>query len=516
MIRRGILFLCILLLAAATVRAELQVVDVADGAGVALSAGYYRVTDPGHWEVMVDKATGAVFSFRDLTDAGVPDGQGGVSHTNYTGTDPSGTDYSYHLRTPLLYVEGCSGPTTDRIFTLADPVTDLANRLHFALSPDRKSFTIAYQEDSASADYLWDPSTCLVDGLPAGARGDLLTGVTFTLHEADASGTIFRLVVTVAVSQPDFGSVNSRVFEQGWVVHCLRGELPHSLCDYEIHQTIDGENSRATGEWNAAAPRSFIRRTITGDNNNLLLGLTPGRTFVLDHVWGFENNLNGGGFLDGTAWGAHWLKQQLPRGLLLTDGVVLQQVVDLRISIEAAEQDPPPALAIAAGPDFDWIYQNAVAGDLVHKGVLTVAIVQGLLAEETYDVTIRESGGTLAHFQADLPLTLSAGGTGTVDLFGGRMNDAAASAGQVIVLVTVTGRLHGQSATSQVPLRLRALGDIDGSGSLDAADKLEMNKSLNGLESLPGVGLRDLDLTGDGLINAEDKLRINRFLNGLP
>jgi len=82
--------------------------------------------------------------------------------------------------------------------------------------------------------------------------------------------------------------------------------------------------------------------------------------------------------------------------------------------------------------------------------------------------------------------------------------------------VTVTGTPGGQTATVDVPLRLRLLGDIVEDGLVNASDKLEMNKKLNGLANLPGLTLRDLDLSGDGaLVNAEDKLAINQVLNGL-
>ena len=74
----------------------------------------------------------------------------------------------------------------------------------------------------------------------------------------------------------------------------------------------------------------------------------------------------------------------------------------------------------------------------------------------------------------------------------------------------------GQAATQDVTLKLRLLGDIVEDGIVNASDKLEMNKKLNGLANLPGITLRDLDLSGDGaLVNAEDKLAINQVLNGL-
>jgi hypothetical protein len=182
---------------------------------------------------------------------------------------------------------------------------------------------------------------------------------------------------------------------------------------------------------------------------------------------------------------------------------------------------PLPDLVIVAELDYPWVYQNTpVTTQDRHLSVLAVEITGGATAGETYAATILENGGPVASFQVDagtLPAALaeSEGVFGvTVNLRGGRRDTT--TAGTYTLNVTVTGTPSGQTATVDVPLRLRLLGDIVEDGIVNASDKLEMNKKLNGLDTLAGLTLRDLDLSGDGvLVNAEDKLAINQILNGL-
>ena len=176
---------------------------------------------------------------------------------------------------------------------------------------------------------------------------------------------------------------------------------------------------------------------------------------------------------------------------------------------------PPPELVVAASTDFSWVYQNtAVTTADRHQSVLTVNITGGSVGGETYAITVGENGGAVANFQITQPVAIVAGTPQTVDVLGGRRD--LSTAGSYTLNVTVTGTPGAQTATVNVPLALRLLGDIDGDGAVTASDKLEMNKNLNGLATLPGIGLRELDLTGDGAtVNAEDKLVINQVLNGL-
>jgi len=84
--------------------------------------------------------------------------------------------------------------------------------------------------------------------------------------------------------------------------------------------------------------------------------------------------------------------------------------------------------------------------------------------------------------------------------------------GSAQVKVTVTGDVGGAD-TLWATFTVRLLGDIDGNFVVDALDKLEINKHLNGLPTL--YCERASDLNGDGVIDAADKLIINQILNGL-
>ena len=46
---------------------------------------YYRVTSPGMWEALVDGDTGAIFSFKDLTDSRYNDSGYEYGHVNLVG-----------------------------------------------------------------------------------------------------------------------------------------------------------------------------------------------------------------------------------------------------------------------------------------------------------------------------------------------------------------------------------------------------------------------------------------------
>jgi alpha-tubulin suppressor-like RCC1 family protein len=180
-------------------------------------------------------------------------------------------------------------------------------------------------------------------------------------------------------------------------------------------------------------------------------------------------------------------------------------------------------LEVTAELDWNWVYQNAALTTADrHKSVMLVEIAEGTIPGQSYRVTVQEDGGAMVNFrmvpaEVNKLLTAVDGVIGTtLDLFGGRTDNSTAGTVPHTLTATVSGSPGGQVATADVPLVLRRLGDIDGDGLVNSADKLEINKCLNGLATLPGITLRDLDLTGDGaLVNAEDKLAINQVLNGL-
>ncbi len=108
-------------------------------------------------------------------------------------------------------------------------------------------------------------------------------------------------------------------------------------------------------------------------------------------------------------------------------------------------------------------------------------------------------------------MTIQSGSSGW-EFLGGRTD--LSTPGDVVLDFRVKGVATGEVAPAGVVLRLRELGDVDGSGAVNVLDKLQMNLRLNGLDTpYPD---RCFDLTGDGFVNALDKLQMNRALNGLP
>jgi hypothetical protein len=178
-----------------------------------------------------------------------------------------------------------------------------------------------------------------------------------------------------------------------------------------------------------------------------------------------------------------------------------------------------PTLEIAASLDFPWVSQNTPTATADrHKCVLTVDIVAGAVTGEAYSIALTQDGGAVVDFQVTQPIAMS-GTSQTVEILGGRLGASVPSTAAdpaYTLTVRVTSSPSGQQDTADVELTLRPLGDIDGDLQVDAQDKLELNKQLNGLATLPGITFRDLDLTGDGVnVDASDKLIMNQRLNGL-
>jgi hypothetical protein len=201
--------------------------------------------------------------------------------------------------------------------------------------------------------------------------------------------------------------------------------------------------------------------------------------------------------------------------LVVEDGEGKVDMDEVRVTVT-------PSLAVTATMAFSWVYQNTeVSTANRHQSLMTVTIAEGFLEGESYLINITENGGPVVNFRVDQGVVATSRATGVFT--GGGQRDASTPSSfsggayqPYILNVTVSGMTRGQTAHADVPLVLRRLGDIDGDGLVNSADKLEINKKLNGLANLPGITLRDLDLTGDGaLVNAEDKLAINQVLNGL-
>ena len=194
--------------------------------------------------------------------------------------------------------------------------------------------------------------------------------------------------------------------------------------------------------------------------------------------------------------------------------VLIVEDADGNVDMDEVVVTVGQTLEISASLDFGWVYQNtATTTQDRHQSLLTVSILSGGSPRDSYVVTVRENNKSLTNFTAPALTPLRPGTPATIAIRGGRRD--LTSAGTYTLNVTVVGLTTGQEVTVDVPISLRPLGDIDGDGAATASDKLEMNKNLNGLATLPGIGLRELDLTGDGVVNAEDKLVINQILNGI-
>ena len=175
----------------------------------------------------------------------------------------------------------------------------------------------------------------------------------------------------------------------------------------------------------------------------------------------------------------------------------------------------PPAvtsLEIAASTDYNWVYQNTPVTTLDrHHCVLTVIITREARAGESYTAAFTENGGALTNFTVE-----STADPLVWNLVGGRVGSSTAGAPALRTIgVTLTGSQSGRSASAEVAVALRQLGDITGNGAVGLDDKVQINKRLNGLAT-PGYDLRHFDLNGGGSVGLDDKVILNKVLNGLP
>jgi len=167
-----------------------------------------------------------------------------------------------------------------------------------------------------------------------------------------------------------------------------------------------------------------------------------------------------------------------------------------------------PDIIVQAAVTPAWLYQNAPESTQGrHEATLTLAVVSDTKNNQTYNVQLSgpaPSPTSLQVIQTVDPMVWTLrSGTAGVD-----------PVGDVYLLVSVSGVENGGSGGTAVTVPVRQIGDIDGSGSVTAADKQCFNQRLNGVATPYPDRCYDLDGSG-GAPNAVDKQVMNQVLNGV-
>ena len=166
----------------------------------------------------------------------------------------------------------------------------------------------------------------------------------------------------------------------------------------------------------------------------------------------------------------------------------------------------PGMQPLTATAGQDWTYQNTATSTANRHAVSLWIAVTDPNDNSGYNVTVTanpSSTGTVVIESTSDPLTWTLrGGQRGVD-----------PVGPVTLDVVVTGVDKGGACAIVAQAEVRQLGDIDGSGAVNALDKAQLTKRLNGL----AVTFDDhrFDLDGSGAVNALDKALLTKALNGL-
>jgi len=309
--------LAITLFAASTAWAG-AVLDVVETTG-----DYYTITavdesTPSieYWQCKVDIASGCIFSFLDLTDAG----DGGGGHTDY-----SGTNSAYNRKCSLLMFYGRGGAIGSRSLS----VMELASHLTFDAAPDGSSFTITYVEDDTTTDFFQHSYGSDEYAL---TPGDLLTTIVVTIRPPTSTGTAWDW--SISGRNVSDHLIDTRV----WAVQEVRTYIVDTIA-----RTLDTETSYVNGYWDDGMPVSFGRFTIDPNAQ----GLTAGREFVIDYRYDLEV-LDIGSSVTTSSWaGFDFMQYKAPyttnRGLSLAPGKTRVDAGQLRIDIAGPTAGAVPA-----------------------------------------------------------------------------------------------------------------------------------------------------------------------------
>jgi hypothetical protein len=182
---------------------------------------------------------------------------------------------------------------------------------------------------------------------------------------------------------------------------------------------------------------------------------------------------------------------------------------------------------VVVEPSGSFVYQNTPVTTLDrHVLALTVSVTQDTWSNHSYTTMVTQSGSgvvtpTESWTSGDLVTpALSASWAGLSGyLVGGRVNGLVLSPGNLAltgsctVHLVVTGDVGG-SASADVTIIVRPLGNIDGSGQVNSNELAILDQRLNALDIAPQTEA-ECDLSGDGAVTTADRVLLNSILNGL-
>ncbi len=221
-------------------------------------------------------------------------------------------------------------------------------------------------------------------------------------------------------------------------------------------------------------------------------------------------------------------------------------------NVTLAANFPPPPISFTLWTSSNWVYQNtAITTSNRHYLAMTTSVTGDTWGNNTYTATVAVSptpsgtylglipsstyiyfsgGNNIGSITPTTGFTFAAGSTGTLYLIGGPVlggglvnsaeNKAVAGPtnGQYTVTVTVVGDQSGSQypAVTTWVVNLRILGDVDGNGTVQAADKAWITQKIAGGTSYwpDGVDPTALDVDGNGTVQSADKVIVTYGIGG--
>lgn len=251
----------------------------------------YTLTAPGYWEMKILMASGNIFSFKDLTDAGY--GGGNYSYMAQDG---------YNKARGVLAFSGRSGSF------MHGTAIPSSGSITVSIAPDNSYFKMAYSEtyqggSGSGATYMYggDYSTDATNGCT-------LTRVEVVINEPTVNGTIIEWGMTNRGTRLVTDTMDPKYFFAGGGIRSHLADGRTMAGGYASVGTSEGMNITRTitngGDWAEATVGNTALNTLTN-------GLTAGRTFRLERLTGGAGGIfpdGGGGHLSynaGNTWVTH-------------------------------------------------------------------------------------------------------------------------------------------------------------------------------------------------------------------